>query len=516
MLLPRSFCVVVILLFFAIVLLPILLVLVSPLIWQAAGSHISILDERHLSLAKKSLVLATGATGLALFIGVPLAFLCYRTNLLGRGLWKILYIIPILIPPYIHAIVWHRFSGQVNHLLSFDMHCLVGAIIVLALAYFPFVTLMTVSGLKSIDGNTEEASLLCHGAFKTLRGITLPLSLPHILSGALFVFIFSIIDFGVPDILRVRVYPIEIFIQFSALYDEAAASLLSFPLIGITLIVVILQKWYMRGRSYVNLGAGRGEMIRYDLGRYHPVALLFCISVFALSIFFPLAVLLKEAGPVSNYMRALTTSFNQIGYSIILAALGGLMAIFLAFPISYMIERSGAKGTVVLELATLIPFAIPAAALGIGFIKVWNRPLIDLVYGSSVIIILASVAHFIPFSIRATSSGIKQISPQLEEAGMLSTGSWIKVVKRILVPLSIPSLLAGFFIVFILSLGELGTTLLIIPTGKETIPIKIYNLMHYGADQMVAALCVILITITLGLAGIFLLFYKRAQRDLYA
>ncbi len=103
---------------------------------------------------------------------------------------------------------------------------------------------------------------------------------------------------------------------------------------------------------------------------------------------------------------------------------------------------------------------------------------------------------------------MKQVNPHLEEAAFLVTPRWRRVIVRIVLPLLRPSLLAGGFIVFILSFGELGTTLLIIPPGKETIPIKIYNLMHYGADQMVAALSVVLVILVLAFSALFLLVRK--------
>jgi len=480
--------------------------------WGQNAYHLGTLfDERHFGLAKNSLELAVGTTCLSLVIGIPLAFLLSRTNLWAKNLFKTLYLIPILIPPYIHAIVWSHLDSWISQFLSLDIHSLYGAISVLTLAYFPFVTLMTISGIKSIDRNLEEASLIHHGPWKTLRGITLPLALPHILSGALFVFIFSIIDFGVPDILRVNVYPVEIFIQFGALYDERAAAMLSFPLITITLILVMLQKWYMGGRSYVNLTAGSGKDITYHLGIINPLAFTFCLIVFSLSVLIPVAVLVKKAGSLSNYIRVLNTSIDQITYSLILAVLGGVLALFLGFFMSYIIERTKSKVVICLELASLIPFAIPAITLGIGLIKVWNRPTIDFVFRCPLIIILGYIAHSISFTIRIICSGIKQINPHLEEAGFLGTSSWTKVVGKIVMALLTPSLLVGFFIAFILSLGELGTTLLVIPPGRETIPIKIYNLMHYGADQMVAALCLILVGITLAFSAIFLGFYKRAK-----
>ena len=113
-------------------------------------------------------------------------------------------------------------------------------IFVLTLAYFPFVALTTSSGLKSIDRNLEEVSLLSHGRWKTWSRITLPLIAPHIFAGAIFVFILSITDFGVPDILRVKVYPIEVFIQFSAFYNESAATTLSLPLVVVAFSLILL------------------------------------------------------------------------------------------------------------------------------------------------------------------------------------------------------------------------------------------------------------------------------------
>ncbi|MEW6571866.1 MAG: ABC transporter permease subunit [Nitrospirota bacterium] len=133
---------------------------------------------------------------------------------------------------------------------------------------------------------------------------------------------------------------------------------------------------------------------------------------------------------------------------------------------------------------------------------------------SPFIIILGCMVRSIPFVIRTTSSGIRQVSPSMEEVAFLNTGNWAKVVRKIVVPLLKPSLMAGFFITFILSIGELGTTLLVIPPGRETIPIKIYNLMHYGADQMVAALCLILIVVILVLSGLFLVIHKKFGKNI--
>ena len=512
---PRSFTTTVTFLFAIIVLLPICYMIVAPFFQEGLNQalHLHHLFEvRHLSLAVNSLGLALGTTIFCLTIGVPLGFLVHRTNLWGRRSFRIGYLIPILIPPFVHAIVWTHLNPAIEQYLSMDIYSRWGAVFVLTFAYYPFVTLMTMSGLRSLDRNLEEAGMLSRGGLHTLRRITLPLITPHIFAGATFVFIFSITDFGVPDILRVNVYPVEIFIQFSALYDEKAAIVLSLPLIAATLSIIIFQKWWMKDRSYVEISGGAGEKVRNKLGRLHVVAFTFCTLILGLSAALPLAVLLKMAGPPATYVKALSTSVDQIGYSFVLAFLGALVALTLGFSLSYLIERTDMRMNVPLSYATLLPLAIPATTVGIGLIKVWNKPFVDIVYGSSWIIVFGYVARFIPFSTITISSGLKQFNPRLEEAAFLATAKWKRVVRKIVLPLSRHSLVTAFFIVFILSFGELGTTLLVIPPGRETLPIKIYNLMHYGAEQMVASLCLVLILIVFAFSGFLFLFHRKLTR----
>jgi iron(III) transport system permease protein len=111
-------------------------------------------------------------------------------------------------------------------------------------------------------------------------------------------------------------------------------------------------------------------------------------------------------------------------------------------------------------------------------------------------IILGYMIRFLPFAIRITSASVKQISLELEEAAQLVETHWIRKMKQIILPLMRPGLIAAWIIAFVLSIGELETTLLIIPPGETTLPIRIFTLMHYGANKLVAALSVILIIIT--------------------
>jgi iron(III) transport system permease protein len=163
----------------------------------------------------------------------------------------------------------------------------------------------------------------------------------------------------------------------------------------------------------------------------------------------------------------------------------------------------------ILDLLALLPFALPGTVLGIGLIILWNRPLTQWIYGSSLILLIAYLAHFAPFTIRIMAANIKQVDLKLEEAAHLASSSWFAIVRKILLPLMRPGLFLSLFLGFILCFGDLAAPLLVMPPGRETVPIKIYNLLHYGAEQMVAALCLVVVLIIFIAAGILYMVYDR-------
>ncbi len=468
-----------------------------------------LLTSSQWDLLNTSLLLAAGTAAIALLIGVPYAFLCEKTNLPGRALFSLAYLLPLLIPPYMHAIVWSRLlarNGPVNLFLMdlfgltsapLDVHSLAGAMFVLALAYFPFITLLTLSGLKSLDRCYEEAALLQQGRWRTITNVTLPMIRPQITAAALFVFVFSIIDFGVPDILRVKVYPVEIFIQFSALYNVQAAIILGAPLLAVTILAIAIQANTMRGKNYVSFGAGRGRTLRYPLVSFRWPAVLFCLLVIGLTVVVPVQALIEMAGSWQIYQKAMSISWVQIGTSFLLAILAAAALTLLSLLVALAIQSAKGVWRTAFEYLTQIPFAVPPIVLGIGLISLWNRPITDWLYGTSLIVILGYVAHYIPFTVRAVYSSVQQMNPRLVEAGWLARRSGFEVIRKITLPLLSNGMLTAFFIAFVLSMGELGVTLLVIPPGTATIPIKIYNFMHYGAEATVAALCLILLVLQL-------------------
>jgi iron(III) transport system permease protein len=124
-------------------------------------------------------------------------------------------------------------------------------------------------------------------------------------------------------------------------------------------------------------------------------------------------------------------------------------------------------------------------------------------------VVIAYTAQYIPFAMRILVSDLHRIDGELEESALLTSSSRWAVLRRITLPLCAQGLLTSLFISFVLCLGDLSATLLTIPPGHETLPIKIYNLMHYGAEHMVAALCLFQVFLVLALGLGFYLVYRR-------
>jgi iron(III) transport system permease protein len=462
-------------------------------------------EWRYANLLLRSSGIAAGATLIAVLIGVMHAFVLIRTRFPLKHVWRRLYLLPLCIPPHIHAIAWICLCGETGPLNKWLMGIIgadapvlniytpAWAALILGLAYHPLVTLLVAGGLRSMDRRMEEAAMQYMPMHRVLHRVTLPLLMPHILSGAVFVFVFSFFNYGVASLLRVHTYPVEIFAQFSAFYNEAAATALSVPVILIALSMLVLQRYWMRGRSYVVMDTGRSQPALIDMGRLHGPMLVAMIMLGAASVVLPLAVLAVQTKAATIFSVVWQNASREIIITTTLSVVSATAIIALAYLLGGALSSSKGSANAGLDLFCFAPLALPATVLGIGMIYIWNRPATQMIYTSAAILVIVYAARFVPFSLRAVLAGMQQIGPAMRDAAALYQARWLKRLIKIELPLSMPGIVAGWCIAFILCMGELGATLLIVPAGMGTISLKIYTLMHYGANQMVAALSIILV-----------------------
>ncbi|MBI2470902.1 MAG: iron ABC transporter permease [Planctomycetes bacterium] len=479
------------------------------------------LTQKYIKVISNSLVLASVTTIIASFIGVPAGFFLAKTNLPLKNFFKICFFIPLIIPSYITGIAWVNLLGKTGFLNTFlsqytflspgsvsdFIYSIYGASFILSINLFPVMMLVTEYALKNINPRLEESGLVVGSVFQVFRQITLPLIAPAILSGMMIVFVLSLSEFGVPSLLQVNVLTTQIFTQFSAFYNEKAATAIAFPLIAITIVVIMLERVYLHGKSYDVLGRTSSiSTLQYNITWLNVIGIIFCIFILLVSIAIPLSTLVLSAKAISAYYSAILFARNGIANSIVFGAIGATLLTFTGFFLGYLSEniRFGLKNSTAAFI--WIFFAVPATVSGIGLIKLWNRPegACQFIYGSLWIVILGYVVRFLPLSSRIIANYLKQIPHAMEEAGVVTGASWFRVLYKILLPLQGYGLIATWLISFMFCIGELGTTILVYPPGHETLPIALFTVMANSPTEVVSALSIVIVVMTLLPVGIFL------------
>jgi iron(III) transport system permease protein len=396
--------------------------------------------------------------------------------------------------------------------LSGWTYSLPGAVIVLSLVLYPLSMLATEVATRGIDGRLEEAALLVAPRGRVFRRITLPLASPAILAAALVIFVLAVSDFGVPGLLRVRVYTTEVFTAFAALYDFGRAALLTVPLLVLSVLIagwaaVLAGDRLVVSRRWIGVPA-------LALDEWKRPAAAAVVVMVALALVLPVVVVGREALGARSFPDAVVESSDAIVNSLVLAAGGAALVVALAVWIGYARARAHPRVGQLADVSLVVLFALPSTVVGIGLIGLWNRPgLLGAVYGTDVMILLAYMARLVPVAVLALAAGARLVPVAHEEAAAVSGAGWLRTMWRIVFPQMSLALGAVWVITFVLAFGELGATILVAPPGEATLPIRIYTLIANAPAAQVAALALLQACVALApLAVLGLVVSLRGRR----
>jgi iron(III) transport system permease protein len=463
---------------------------------QSAWLRLLLPEARRMTLLLRSLLYAVSVSATATALGVLIASLLWaiRRRPWAQYRWLVLIFAPV--PPYIHALAWSIVLGKGARL---DPSAgLMTSGFVQAMALLPLAVALALIGLESVDRDAIAAACMHRSAPSVLFSIVLPLASPIITVGGVILFILTLLDYAVPSLFGVNVYALEIFMEFSATNEPVRAFLYAIPLLalagaGVLLCKPGLKQMLLRGPSPV-----REDALLRNLPPWLWALQIGGMAIMALQIGIPLAVLIAAAQPWRSALYAIASSRGEIAHSVAIAGATAILALLPAYAAArWLVEARRAKE--VFWVATALPFAIPAPLVGIGLIAIWNRNLPVDLYSTVWMPIFASLARFAPLAAMVIAGRLARLDRALFEAAEILEGSRLRILWRIGLPLIAPAMLASVAAVFVLSLGELGATLLVVPPGETTLTIKIYNYAHYGASEAVAALS--LFTVLLCLAA---------------
>ena len=344
--------------------------------------------------------------------------------------------------------------------------------------------------------------------------ITLPLAAPSIWAAALVVFVLAVSDFGVPAVLRVRVFTTEVFTAFAALYDFQRAAVLALPLLVLSAIVAA---------TAVMVAGDRLVTTRRSLGRAHaltfpawtPVALLTIGAVIVFALALPIGVLIAEASGARSASAVVRGSRDAVIGSLVWSAAAATLIVALASGVGYARARAGTAIGRAADVLLLALFATPSTVVGVGLIGAWNRPgLVGAAYGTPMMLVLADVARFLPVAALVIGATTRQVPTSHEEAAAMSGAGWLQTARRIVWPQIRPGLIAAWVIAFVLSFGELGASILVAPPGESILPVRVYTLIANTPSSHVAALALLQAAVACGaLAVLGLVLSMREERN---
>jgi iron(III) transport system permease protein len=461
-----------------------------------------------------SIYAASVSVVIASLIAIPLAYFTTRFNFAGAAVIQSFGFIPLVMPPYVGAVAMQLLfgrNGSINLLLEqwFGinipfMEGLNGVIFVQSIHYFPFILINLSASLNNIDRAMEEAALnLGARGLRLFRRIVFPLAMPGYLAGASIVFIKILDDLGTPLLLNVtKMLAPQAYLRISSIgITDPMGYVISVLLVGFSLGSLWITLLATRGKEYATVQRGGGGLRKRDLRPWEKIgcyAVIVLILILVLSPHIGLLLLsfgtvwsyavLPDAYTFAHYREILQTTPHFIINTVIYAGLAGLADVVIATAIAYLVMRSRIIGRQWLDYVAMSAIAIPGLVLGIGFLRSFHAfevPGTDQPLATWwVLLIVALSVRRLPYALRACTAGLHQVSVTLEESALNLGATRLRTVRRIVVPLMIGAILAGFVTSFATAAVELSTTIMLVASEADApLSYGVYIYMQSAAGR---------------------------------
>jgi iron(III) transport system permease protein len=504
------------------------------------SNYAAVLSEQDFAALLGTTVTAAliGTAG-ALLIGTALAWLAVRTDVPARRLLEAVAIMPMFVPPLVGAFAWDVLasprSGIINIVLrsmgmgvSVNIYSLGGIGFVFAIYYCPYVFLFMAAALRNMDASLEEAAAMCGaGRLRVLANITAPLVAPALLSSGLLVFVLLMEIFAIPAVLG---EPGDVHVMSVRIWDLIGfappkvneASALGVLLLLLTVTLVILQHRFLARRSFVTV-AGKGlrsQPVRLGVLRWPLAAVgmlyLACVVVLPFSallfialrknLFFSSLTAMVKVGQFST--RQFTVAMNDqvvrdaMSNSLLVSLATVVLGSILYFAVAYIVHRTRLPGRRLLNMIAILPVAIPGLIIGLGYLWSWISLPVGL-YGTVWIIVFAYISQFAPQGVNAIATTLVQIHPELEESSRLSGAGLFTTLRRIVIPLAWPGILASMILLLVLSFREFATALFLYTSSTQVFSLAMFDFWERGSTSLVAVMALaqsalLLLFITIG------------------
>jgi iron(III) transport system permease protein len=453
------------------------------------------------------------------------------------GLFKVVSTLPVVSPPFVLSLSMIMLFGKAGIITRFllgiydnSVYGFWGIVVVQTLTFFPVCYMMLKGLLKNIDPSLEEAARdMGASRWRVFTSVTLPLLLPGLGNAFLVTFIESIADFANPMIIggSYDTLATTIYLQITGSYDKPGAAAMAVVLLCITLLMFVVQKYYLEAKTAATLTgkASRARMLIEDKSVKIPLTILcalaagfvilmyLCVPIGACFPtwgfkFFPLTG--KWFGLVFTRYHGLQAFRDSFVLSMISAPITALLSMI----ISYLVVKRRFKAKGFIEAVSMLAMAVPGTVLGVGYIRgfaggVFNTGFLQGLYGTGLILIIVFVVRSLPTGTRSGISALRQIDKSIEESAYDMGADSLKVFMTVTLPLIKDSFLSGLVTAFVRSITAISAIILLVTPQFLLITVQINEFAEKGSYSLACAFATILIVITYGAVLLMNLFIKH-------
>lgn len=439
-------------------------------------------------LFQNSLLVSGVAATLAVVLGVAVALCLACLSRRGRNAGLALTVAALAMPPFLVTGCWIDLLGQTGAWrpwLPFDIYSPGGTAWVLAMLLWPVTALLAQGKLRQLDSGMLEADVFIAGA-RLLQLVVMPFVRPALALAAVITFVLALNQFSVPAILQTKVFPAEVWVRFNTAFDHAGALQMSWPMIAAPLALLV---WHRRERwTWPATAKDVSGPLRRQLGGGFVAALAaITVAVFALSPVMPLVRLAVASRTWTELAGALAAGRWALMNSVVFAAATATLVCCAGV----WLWRWRIGG------ALWLLFLAPGVLLGVGLILLLNRPATAWLYQSAGVVLVALGVRHLAIGRSGVARALAALDRDLVESARMAGASGWRLFREAHWPQVAGPTLAVWYAVYLLCLWDVETLVLIVPPGGETLALRIFNLLHYGHNAQVNALCVAL----LGLAA---------------
>lgn len=472
---------------------------------------------------RNTLITAFTTTFFGMLIAFPLAFLVGRTNLYGKKIFRTMFVITYMVPPYVGAMAWLRLLnprvGSLNMLIQrifglsgsiFNIYTIWGMIWVLTCFYYPYAFITISRAMEKMDPSLEEAARISGASpLKTLFTITIPMMTPSLIAAALLVFVTAASCYGIPSIIgapgQIHTVTTRI-IEFVHIGNQEGiidATTLAVFLMIIANLILYISTFVLGKKQFITMSGKSTRPTIVDLGKWRTFITVI-VSIFAFIVvvipFITVAltsITVNMGKPLSmsnisfkfwKQMLTRDSIFTSTINSLIAATASALLGIIISCMMAYLLERTRVRGRRIPDFLITVGSGTPSIAIALALIMTMSGKFGINIYNTIYIMIVAYMIKYMLMGMRTVVSGMSQVHPSLEEASQISGAGWLRMIKDVTMPLIMPSIVAGIFLIFMPCFYELTMSTVLYSSHTKTIGFELYNYQTYHSQQIASVL----------------------------